>query len=224
MYARHCRSCSPGLLAAGLLAAAALWGCGGRGGEARDPVRRDDAARPAPAQAAPDPEALPARATRFSPGRANQAAIPAELAGFCQLAERQPRAGAKEVDTLALPRSPRSLVGMSNESSTTEALRCVVRTPAQWDLARSRVLMSTLSMDQRRMDFGREMLVVASSGGNWSMFSQLWIDGSWSRGDTLVVAVRQLTESINGTGSRDASPSAVVSVPRVNGPVFFIER
>jgi hypothetical protein len=210
---------------ASLLVAAALWGCGSRNGgsETRDPLRRSDAVRPAPPQAAPDTEAPPARATRFSPGRASHA-VAAELAPFCQLAERQPGEEAKVVDTLTMPRSPRSLVGLSGESSTREALRCIVRTPEQWDLARSRVLMSTLSMDRRQVDFGREMLVVASIGGNWPMFSELWIDGSWSRGDTLVVAVTQRTESMNEVGSGNASPSVVVSVPRMNGPVFFIER
>jgi len=203
------------------LAIALVAGCGAPDGGGRTDTDAPPSVAAEPARAESPPS--PARATRFTPDRASRA-VPAELAAFCQVAQRQLGEAATQVDTLAMPRSPRSLVGLSNESSAREALRCIVRTPEEWDLARTRVLQRTLSIDRRQVDFGREMLVVASIGGSWPMFSQLWIDGSWSRGDTLVVAVRQLTESVNGIGSGDGSPSVVVSVPRVAGPVYFIER
>jgi hypothetical protein len=162
-------------------------------------------------------------ATRFSPGSGG---APAALAEFCQLARRGPDPKALAVDTLATPRSRRSLVALVDEAAADGALRCIVRDAEQWDTLRSRVFSRSPELGGRRVDFGREMLVVAAMGGPQPMFSGIWVDGSWSRGDTLIVAVNDGGDDSGGTGvgARDASPAVVVAVPRVSGPVFFLER
>ncbi|MFL5540471.1 MAG: hypothetical protein ACJ8J0_15885 [Longimicrobiaceae bacterium] len=208
-------------------AVALLSGCGRD--EAATPPRDSTPERSAARAETPPP--LP-RATRFSPvvhaadpKDGSAPGVPAALSGFCQLARRLPDPDAVRVDTLAMPRSPRSLVGLTGESSSSAALRCVVRNQEEWDLARSKVILSNPVIDARPVDFHREMIVIANAV--WTrLFAQVWIDGSWSRGDTLVVAVAHV--GMDGPPDEvdpgDGSPSVVVAVPRVRGPVFFIEH
>jgi hypothetical protein len=197
------------------LAVAFAAGCGGGAEGARS-------SRSAQTRGSHPPAPAPARATRFAPDSA-RSGLPAELAAFCQLARRDSADETTPVDTLAMPRSPRSLVGLDVESLAMRPLRCVVRGAAEWKVVRSGVLRGSPRFD-RPVDFRREMRVVGSAGTSQPMFSQLWIDGTWSRGDTLVVAVRHLVPGGSGTDSDDGSPVAVVVVPRVSGPVFFVER
>ncbi|MFL5384758.1 MAG: hypothetical protein ACJ8GN_19720 [Longimicrobiaceae bacterium] len=103
-----------------------------------------------------------------------------------------------------------------------QPLRCVVRTREEWAVVRPFILLGTDPHPD--IDFGKEMVIVASMGFSQPMFSTILVDGSWSHGDTLVVAVRHDRADTPGTDAGNASPAVVVRVPRVAGPVFFIER
>jgi hypothetical protein len=198
-----------------LLIAAALSGCGGRG----------DAAPRTPAQQEmPEPEP-PARIVRFAPGTGFDS-IPAELAAFCHQDPPAARDSAVRLDTLSFDRAPRTLMRYDIESYLSLPLRCVVRTQRQWDVIRP----LTAIHDDREfpmapsVDFGKEMLVVAALGVRPTFSYGIRFEGSWLRGDTLVVAVRGMEPSGDSDMDHGVNPVVVIKVPRVSGPVFFIER
>jgi hypothetical protein len=193
---------------------AALCGCGGRGDSA-PPVRAE--------QDAPEAEA-PARVVRFAPGTGSDS-IPAELAAFCHQDPPTAPDPAVRLDTLSFARAPRALMRYDIESHLSLPLRCIVRTRRQWDLIRP---LTAIRADRHfpmepSVDFGKDMLVVAAQGYRPTFSYGIRFEGSWMRGDTLLVAVRGLEPS-GGTGlDHGGAPTVVIKVPRARA-VFFLER
>jgi hypothetical protein len=201
--------CRPARLA---MAAALLAGCGahekGGGAEVQAPARV--ASR----------EVL---VTRFAPGQAADS-VAAPFRGFCQPARGAPGIEPVRFDTVAAPRAPRALMRQDRESSLGAPLRCVVRSQREWDAIRPLTSIYPDSMfPAPAPDFSREMLVVAALGKRPTYSYEVWIDGSWMRADTLVVAVRELTPAGDTDGDMGTAPAAVSRVPRAR-VVFFLER
>ena len=66
--------------------------------------------------------------------------------------------------------------------------------------------------------------MMATALGQRSTYSyEVWIDGTWMRADTLVVAVREITPPSDIDGDMVTTPVVVTRVPRAR-VVFFLER
>ena len=73
-------------------------------------------------------------------------------------------------------------------------------------------------------DFRREMLVVAAMGSRPTILYDIVVNGTWLRGDTLVVAVAGSTpQDGDAVGDMGTAPAVVARVPRAR-TVFFFER
>ncbi|HEX8906792.1 MAG TPA: hypothetical protein VF771_18215 [Longimicrobiaceae bacterium] len=200
-----------------LIAAAA--GCAAEEGNA--------GAVPAAAGAAGMPAEAPSRsltATRFAPSR-HAAGVPAALAGVCQPPGPPPGTAPAPFDSTQYRRSPRTMVRYDLESRLEVPLRCVARTQSEWDRLRPLVsIRDDAALPGPAVDFTHEMVIVAAMGVHNHYFNEIRIDGSWMRGDTLAVAVRQIYPGEGPQPDMLTNPAIATRVPRTAGPVLFVER
>ena len=210
----ECLHASPRLrcLARLTMAAALLAGCGAH-----------EEGEDTEVQAPPRAVSREVLVTRFAPQAAVDS-VPAPLRGFCQPTRGAPGIEPTRFDTVAAPRSPRALQRRDRESSLGTPLRCIVRDQREWDAIRPLTSIYPDSMfTAPGPDFRNEMLVVAALGRRSTYSYEVWIDGTWMRADTLVVAVREITPPSDIDGDMVTTPVVVTRVPRAR-VVFFLER
>jgi hypothetical protein len=113
---------------------------------------------------------------------------------------------------------------MDIESYVKAPLRCIVGSEREWDAVRPLTsIHPDSSFTAPAPDFDREMLVVAAMGARPTPNYDIAVDGTWLRGDTLVVELRN-TEPVGEIQENfGTSPVVVVKVPRAS-TVYFLEH
>jgi len=175
---------------------------------------------PPPAEPPPDPPKMVA----FAPG-AGDAAVPAELRGFCQ----GERAGAAPTGPWApteyrwtKPQPALAHSGYAKGGTRFQApLRCVVRTPAEWAAVRAHSGLPDRAL--RPIDFDQRVVLLATQGAEPGGY--VAVDSVYYRGDTLTAVVMQSRPRTPPTAPGESTvPLSVVQAPRTAGPIRFLER
>ncbi len=175
--------------------------CGPENGRASEPHAAADA---------PGANALP------EPGPPG--AVPVDLSDFCV----PPRNGGEDVDERrATAVTPPARVHHSAISRFEEGLRCVIRTREEWDAIRGRLIFSG---EPPEIDFSSESILLAALGPRSTTGSGIGIDTLVTSTDSLVAVVFSYESASPVEGTEETSPVDAVRVPRVAGPVRFVER
>lgn len=140
--------------------------------------------------------------------------------GFCRTGSDTTTLQAVHVATRDWGRVNARNVFHAQSSSVAVPVRCVIRSEEQLRQFFSRVTGRPRTALET-VDFGREMVVVATSGTRPNQSYDIRIEGVWLRGDSLAVSVRRqfLQDAV---GELSVTPLDAVVVPRTTGPVFFV--
>jgi hypothetical protein len=74
------------------------------------------------------------------------------------------------------------------------------------------------------VDFGKEMLVYASMGRRMSAEDRMTIEGTGTRGDTLLVFIRRSMRAAGCPGREKTFPQSLIRIPAGTRPVRFAEE
>ncbi|MFL5384756.1 MAG: protease complex subunit PrcB family protein [Longimicrobiaceae bacterium] len=205
-----------------VVAAVLLAACGPPESSGRTGAAAPPRVATAPVRASPDTASRHLSLTRFAPGDGE--GVPEGLSGFCQSLRNAPGPGPAWFDTTTAQRMPGALLRTDIESHLDAPLRCIVRNQREWDAIRPLTSIHPDSVfPAPAPDFRREMLVVAAMGSRPTILYDIVVNGTWLRGDTLVVTVTSASPQGDVVGDMGTNPVVVARVPRAR-TVLFLER
>ena len=152
--------------------------------------------------------------------------VPPNLAAFCHAGLSALRPGGPRAPFPAGSTVPTQTVYKEFGEAVGQPVRCVVRGQAEWAALWAEMTRTQPSpRPLPQVDFGERMLLVAGMGIRPSTGFSIGIDEVRRAGDELAATVVHYLPGDGCTGGMaETEPLDVVSVPRQDGPVRFIEK